>query len=264
MAFNLFDTISKDRIDKIIKDSRILLHYNSFTHDNNKDFSSIEIKSYSNSEIAAAVDHTILKANASTEEIRNLCLEAQEFSFASVCVNPSFTGLCSRILENSGVKVCTVIGFPLGANESSVKRFETEQAINNGADEVDMVINIGKLKDGDYSYVYRDIAEVVEAAKVENKLTKIIIETCYLTDEEKIKACLLSSKAGADYVKTSTGFGTGGANAADVALMKYLSGLKIRVKASGGIRTREDAELMLSLGADRLGTSSGVKIIRES
>jgi deoxyribose-phosphate aldolase len=224
MAFNLFDTISKDRIDTIIREAEILLHSdNNYQHDNRIDFSSIEKRSFDNSEIAAAVDHTILKANASAEEIRNLCIEAKEYHFASVCVNPSHIGLCARILENSGVKVCTVIGFPLGANESSVKRFETEQAINNGADEVDMVINIGKLKDGDYNYVYRDIAEVVEAAKVENRLTKVIIETCYLTDEEKIQACLISSKAGADYVKTSTGFGTGGAAAADVALMKYLS-----------------------------------------
>jgi deoxyribose-phosphate aldolase len=263
MEFNLFEIISEKRIRSIIEDSGF--SYDSdYSGDNRTDYSSVIIRSFSDNEIAAAIDHTLLKANATSEEIRNLCLEAKEYQFASVCVNPFYVPLSSKMLENTGVKVCTVIGFPLGANETQVKRFETEQAINSGADEIDMVINIGKLKDGDLNYLYRDISEVVVAAKVENRIIKVIIETCYLTEEEKIKACLLSAKAGADYVKTSTGFGTGGAIAADVALMKYLSGSKMRVKASGGIKLRKDAEIMLSMGADRLGTSSGVKIIKES
>jgi len=193
--------------------------------------------------------------------IGNLCYEALEYKFASVCVNPSYVPLCKKILENSTVKVCTVVGFPLGSNDTAVKKFETEQAINNGAGEIDMVINIGRLKDGDFNYVYNDILAVVETAKLENKITKVIIETCYLSLDEKIQACLLSAKAGADFVKTSTGFGPSGANAADVALMKYISGNKMKVKAAGGIRSKEDAIIMMSCGADRLGTSSGVKII---
>jgi deoxyribose-phosphate aldolase len=259
MIINLFEVISKEKIDNIIRELGI---HSDIPHDSKIDFSAIDRRSFKNAEVASVIDHTILKANASSEDIRNLCLEAKEHGFASVCVNPSYVPLCVKMLDGTDVKVCTVIGFPLGANETSVKRFEAEQAVNSGAQEVDMVINIGKLKDSDYNYIYRDIEEVVEAAKLGNALTKVIIETCYLTDEEKIKACVLSAKAGADFVKTSTGFGPSGATAADVALMKYISGTKMKVKASGGIRNREDAEIMMSVGADRLGTSSGIKILK--
>jgi deoxyribose-phosphate aldolase len=260
MEFNLFDKLSKEKIDSIISGVYSDI---SLSPDQKINFSAINRRSFTESEIASAIDHTILKANVSSEEIRNLCLEAKEYKFASVCVNPAYVQLCVKMLEKSTVKVCTVIGFPLGANETIVKRFEAEQAINNGAQEIDMVINISRLKDGDYNYLYKDISEVVEAAKLGNALTKVIIETCYLTDEEKIQACMISSRSGADFVKTSTGFGPSGAKAEDVALMKYLSGNKMKVKASGGIRTKDDAELMLSMGADRLGTSSGVSIIKE-
>jgi deoxyribose-phosphate aldolase len=259
MEFNLFENLSKESIDEVI---RSVYSDITFQNDSTVNFSAIKRRSFSDSEIAKAIDHTVLKADALTEDIRNLCLEAKEYNFASVCVNPFYVPLCSRMLENSDVKVCTVIGFPLGANESTTKRFEAEMAVNNGAQEIDMVINIAKLKEGDYNYIYKDISEVVEAAKLGNALTKVIIETCYLTDDEKIKACIISSKAGADFVKTSTGFGSSGAEAGDVALMKYLSGSKMKVKASGGIRTREDAEIMMSMGADRIGTSSGVKILK--
>lgn len=258
-TINLFDIIGKEKLDKIIIDAGL------FPADipARINFAAIEKKEFKLAEISRIIDHTALRAETTSDMIRNLCNEAAQYKFASVCVNPSYIPLCKKILENSSVKVCTVIGFPLGANDTSVKKFETEQAINNGADEVDMVINIGKLKDGDYNYIYNDILAVVETAKLENKITKVIIETCYLSLEEKIQACLLSAKAGADFVKTSTGFGPSGATAADVALMKYISGNKMKVKAAGGIRSKEDAFIMMSCGADRLGTSSGVKIMNE-
>jgi deoxyribose-phosphate aldolase len=211
--------------------------------------------------LAHKIDHTVLKPEATPEEIRQLCDEAAKFKFASVCVNPSYVSLCSSLLKGTGVKVCTVIGFPLGATTTEVKRFEAEQAIQNGAEEIDMVINVGRLKAGDYDYVFNDVNQVVLTAKKHRVICKVILETALLTDEEKIKACLICKKAGADFVKTSTGFSKGGATVGDVALMKYVVGSSVGVKASGGIRSREDAEKMIASGADRIGASASVKIV---
>lgn len=211
--------------------------------------------------LAHKIDHTVLKPDATPEEIRLLCDEAAKFKFASVCVNPSYVSLCSSLLKGTEVKVCTVIGFPLGATTTEVKRFEAEQAIQNGAEEIDMVINVGQLKAGNYDYIFNDVNQVVLTAKKHRVVCKVILETALLTDEEKIKACLICKKAGADFVKTSTGFSKGGATVGDVALMKYVVGSSIGVKASGGIRSREDAEKMIASGADRIGASASVKIV---
>ncbi|NWF89454.1 MAG: deoxyribose-phosphate aldolase [Ignavibacteriaceae bacterium] len=211
--------------------------------------------------LAQKIDHTLLKPEANSSEIVKLCEEADNFNFASVCVMPSFVSLCRKELKSSSVKVCTVIGFPLGATTSEVKKFEAEQAIQNGAGELDMVINIGKLKSEEYNFVFNDIAAVISVSKANHILTKVIIETCLLTDEEKIKACLIAKDAGADFVKTSTGFSKSGATVEDVSLMKHAAGETMKVKASGGIRSREDALRMINAGASRIGTSSGVKII---
>lgn len=205
------------------------------------------------------IDHTILKATATREDILKLCSEANQYHFASVCVNPAYVALAHQLLSGTGVMVCTVIGFPLGANTPSVKAFETTQAIADGADEVDMVINLGRTKAHDWDGVYEDIRAVVQAAS--GVLVKVIIETCYLTDEEKVKACQMAVKAGADFVKTSTGFGTGGATVEDVRLMKQTVGDACKVKASGGIRDKEAFEAMIAAGADRIGCSAGVKIM---
>lgn len=213
--------------------------------------------------IASKIDHTLLKADAHKDSIVKLCEEAMEYEFATVCINPYYVSLCSKLLKNSNVKVATVIGFPLGANTSQVKAFETKDAIKNGAREIDMVINIGALKNKEYDRVLEDIEEVVKAAK-DGAIVKVIIETALLTDEEKIKACELSKKAGADYVKTSTGFSTAGATISDVKLMKSVVGQDMGVKASGGIRDFETAKAMIEAGANRLGTSSGIKIIEDS
>ena len=186
--------------------------------------------------IAKMIDHTVLKAFSTREDVIKVCKEAKEYGFFSVCINPTYIELAKKELEGSTVKVCTVIGFPLGANTSEVKAFETKDAIAKGAHEVDMVINIGALKDKDYDLVYKDIKSVVDAANKE-ALVKVIIETCYLNDEEKKIACELSVKAGADYVKTSTGFGTGGSTPEDIKLMRDVVGPNIGVKASGGVRT---------------------------
>lgn len=207
------------------------------------------------------IDHTLLKAETTKEQIKVLCEEAKEYGFASVCVNPTWVKYAAELLQGSDVKVCTVIGFPLGANTTETKAFETKNAIENGATEVDMVINIGALKDGDDELVERDIKAVVEAAKGK-ALTKVIIETCLLTEEEKVRACELSVKAGADYVKTSTGFSTGGATVEDVALMRKTVGPNIGVKASGGVRNTEDAQKMIEAGATRIGASAGVSIVK--
>lgn len=210
--------------------------------------------------IVKMIDHTLLKADATKADIVKLVEEAKEYSFASVCVNPTWVRTAAQMLADTPkVKVCTVIGFPLGASTPETKAFETKNAIENGADEVDMVINIAALKDHDDELVERDIAAVVEAAKGK-ALTKVIIETCLLTKEEKVKACELAVKAGADYVKTSTGFSTGGATAEDIRLMRQTVGPKIGVKASGGVRSREDALAMVEAGATRIGASSGVSI----
>lgn len=213
-------------------------------------------------EITKMIDHTLLKANATEEQITVLAQEAKEYSFASVCVNPTWVKKAAELLRDAQeVKVCTVIGFPLGASTPEVKAFETTNAIENGADEVDMVINIGALKDKNYDLVERDIKAVVDAAKGK-ALVKVIIEACLLTDEEKVKACELSVKAGADFVKTSTGFSTGGATAEDVALMRKTVGPDFGVKASGGVRGLEDAKAMIEAGATRIGASSGVSIAK--
>ncbi len=208
---------------------------------------------------AALIDHTLLKADATQSQVEKLCDEALQYKFASVCVNPTWVKLSAEKLANSEVKVCTVIGFPLGATTPSVKAFETKDAIENGATEIDMVINIGALKDRQYELVLNDIKAVVKAAK--GTLVKVIIETSLLTDEEKVKACELSVEAGADFVKTSTGFSTGGATAEDVALMRKTVGPTIGVKASGGVRSLEDLTKMVEAGATRIGASSGVAIM---
>lgn len=209
---------------------------------------------------ACMIDHTLLKAEATKEQIEKLCAEAKQFNFASVCVNPTWVKRSSELLKGTDVLVCTVIGFPLGANTPAVKAFEAKDAIANGAKEVDMVINIGALKDKNYDLVQADIAAVVEAAK-DSALVKVIIESCLLTDEEKVKACELAVAAGADYVKTSTGFSTGGATAEDIALMRKTVGPELGVKASGGVRSLEDMKKMVEAGATRIGASSGVAIM---
>ncbi|UUV23050.1 MULTISPECIES: deoxyribose-phosphate aldolase [Lysinibacillus] len=209
---------------------------------------------------ARMIDHTLLKAEATKEQIEKLCAEAKQFNFASVCVNPTWVKRSSELLQGTDVLVCTVIGFPLGANTPAVKAFEAKDAIANGAKEVDMVINISALKDKNYELVQADIAAVVEAAK-DSALVKVIIESCLLTDEEKVKACELAVAAGADYVKTSTGFSTGGATAEDIALMRKTVGPDLGVKASGGVRSLEDMKKMVEAGATRIGASSGVAIM---
>lgn len=205
------------------------------------------------------IDHTLLKPDASQEQIETLIEEAKKYDFASVCVNPTWVSFAAQVLKGTDVKVCTVIGFPLGANTPELKAFETSDAIQNGADEVDMVINIGALKSRNFDLVERDIRAVVEAAK--GTLVKVIIETCLLTDDEKVKACQIAQKAGADFVKTSTGFSTGGATVADVALMRKTVGPDMGVKASGGARSYEDALAFIKAGATRIGASSGVAIM---
>ena len=212
--------------------------------------------------VARMIDHTMLKPDATPDEISKLCEEARTYNFASVCINPCFVSMCKELLKGSQVKVCTVIGFPLGATTTEIKRAEAEQALNSGAQEIDMVINIGMLKQKKYDYVFNDINQVVLAAKRHSAVCKVILETALLSDEEKIKACLLSKDAKADFVKTSTGFSKGGATAGDVALMRYVVGSAVGVKASGGIRTAEDAKLMIESGADRIGASASVKIVK--
>ena len=205
------------------------------------------------------IDHTLLKANASKNDITKLCDEAMQYDFASVCVNPVWVSYCAEYLKESDVRVCTVIGFPLGANTSKVKAYEAKMAIEEGADEVDMVINIGALKAGDMDTVYQDIQAVVDASQ--GRCVKVIIETCLLTDEEKVLACQQAMKAKATFVKTSTGFSTGGATVHDVALMKQTVGDHCEVKASGGVKTFEDMEAMVNAGASRIGTSSGISLM---
>ena len=205
------------------------------------------------------IDHTLLKPESTQEQIDHLLSEAVEYQFASVCVNPTWVAHCAKTLAGTGVKVCTVVGFPFGANTSSVKAFETKDAIANGADEIDMVINVGQLKSGQYEVVKADIRAVVEASQ--DKLVKVIIETCLLTNDEKVKACQLAVSAGADFVKTSTGFSAAGATVEDIVLMRETVGPNIGVKAAGGARSYEDAEAFIEAGATRIGTSSGVAIV---
>lgn len=205
------------------------------------------------------IDHTLLKADATEEQIRTLCREAKEHDFASVCVNPSWIETAKEELEGSDVMVCVVVGFPLGAMTTAAKAFEARDAVERGAEEVDMVIQIGRLKGGDDAYVTEDIRAVKEA--VGDKTLKVIIETCLLSDEEKVRACRDAEAAGADFVKTSTGFSTAGANIPDVKLMKQTVGDRLKVKAAGGVRSREDMDAMIEAGADRIGTSSGIRLI---
>lgn len=217
-----------------------------------------------NQNVAAMIDHTLLKPDATQDQIAQLCYEARTYKFASVCINPAHVKLAAQLLKDSGVPVCTVVGFPLGATPVTVKAFETQQAIRDGASEIDMVINIGALKSQAYKTVYEDIATVVRTAHAANVLLKVIIETALLTDEEKVIACQLSKTAGADFVKTSTGFGPGGATVEDVALMRRIVGVELGVKASGGVRNLADAQAMIAAGANRLGASAGVKIMKEA
>lgn len=204
------------------------------------------------------IDHTLLSACAKREQIKNLCEEAVKYDFASVCVNPYWVKYAYTLLRDTSVKVCTVIGFPLGANAIEVKAYEAKQAILDGADEIDMVINIGEAKDGNFEYIFNEIRTLKEVCGVHT--LKVILETCYLTDDEKLNCCLAAKRAKADFVKTSTGFGTGGATLEDVRMMKKCVG-EIGVKASGGIRSRESFEAFIEAGATRIGTSSGTKLI---
>ena len=211
--------------------------------------------------LASLIDHTLLKPDAAKEEVEQLCREAAQFCFASVCVNPNWVALCREMLRNSGVKVCTVIGFPLGAHLPDIKAYETKRAIEQGAEEIDMVINIGALKSKDYALVEQDIRGVVQSGG-RDTVVKVILETALLTREEKIMGCTLAKAAGADFVKTSTGFAGGGATVEDIELMRETVGPEMGVKASGGVRTKEEAEAMVKAGATRIGASAGVKIVR--
>ena len=213
------------------------------------------------SNIASYIYHTLLKPESTKEQVIELCKEAAEYEFASVCVNPSYVETAAAELKDSKVKVCTVIGFPLGASTSETKAFETKDAIAKGAEEIDMVVNIGAIKSGDSELVKNDIQAVVEAAKGK-AIVKVIIEASLLTDEEKVLASRLSKEAGADFVKTSTGFSTGGATVADVKLMRETVGSELGVKASGGVRSLEDVQAMIDAGASRIGASSGVQIMQ--
>jgi deoxyribose-phosphate aldolase len=213
------------------------------------------------SNMAQMIDHTLLKPDATESQILELCKEAKQYSFATVCVNPTWVSFCKNNLLDTKVKVCSVIGFPLGASRTCVKVCETKKAIEDGAEEIDMVINIGRLKSKDHNFVFDDINRVALVCKANNALLKVIIECCLLTDEDKIVACLLAKDAGADFVKTSTGFSTSGAAVSDVALMRKVVGSAIGVKAAGGIRSYEDAISMISSGADRIGASASIKIV---
>lgn len=215
-------------------------------------------------DIARYIDHTALKPEATAAQVQQLCDEARQYHFAAVCVNPCRVKLCAQQLKGTSVKIATVVGFPLGANLPEVKAFETQQAIADGAHEIDMVINIGALKSKDYALVARDIAAVVNATHAGGAITKVIIEAVLLTDEEKVIACELAKEAGAEFVKTSTGFASGGATVHDVALMRQTVGPDIGVKAAGGIRTYADAIKMIEVGATRIGASASVKIMQEA
>ena len=206
------------------------------------------------------IDHTILKATASSSDVQKLCEEAIEHEFYSVCVNGCYVVDAKHLLQGTDVKIAAVVGFPLGAMTTAAKIFEAKEAVENGASEIDMVINVAKLKDGEFEYVENEIRQIKEA--IGDNVLKVIIETCYLTDEEKVKACELSLVAKADFVKTSTGFGTGGATYEDVKLMKSVVGDNAKVKASGGVRDKETAQKYVELGAERLGTSSGIDIVK--
>lgn len=212
--------------------------------------------------LGGMIDHTLLKPDATTDQIAQLCYEARKYKFASVCVNPTHVQLCAELLEGTEVKVCTVIGFPLGASAPEVKAFEAQTAIQDGATEIDMVLNIGALKAGDLTLAARDIHEVVRVGHQAGAIVKVIIETALLNEEEKVTACLLAKEAGADFVKTSTGFSGGGATVEDIRLMRRVVGPEMGVKASGGVRDIDDARSMVEAGATRIGASAGVKIVQ--
>src|SRR5215470_8697931 len=214
--------------------------------------------------VASMIDHTLLKPDATRKDIENLCREAAQFSFATVCVNPTWVSLAARLLSASSVGVCSVVGFPLGATTADVKGYETRRAIYDGAREIDMVINIGALKSGDLRTVERDIEAVTLPSRESGALSKVIIETALLTDDEKVTASTIAKAAGADYVKTSTGFGPGGATAADVALMRRVVGSEMGIKAAGGVRDLEGVKAMVAAGATRVGASAGVKIVQQA
>jgi len=214
--------------------------------------------------VASMIDHTLLKPDATRADIETLCREAAQFKFATVCVNPTWVALAARLLANSGVGVCSVVGFPLGATTPDVKGYETRRAIFDGAREIDMVINVGALKSGDLRAVECDIEAVTTPCREGGALSKVIIEAALLTDDEKVTACTLAKAAGADYVKTSTGFASGGATAADVALMRRVVGAEMGVKAAGGVRDLEGMKAMIAAGATRVGASAGVKIVQQS
>jgi deoxyribose-phosphate aldolase len=220
----------------------------------------VNINQLSATQLAAFIDHTLLKADATAKDIEKLCAEAREHKFFSVCVNGSRVAEARHFLDGSGVKVACVVGFPLGAMSTDAKRFETEAAIDDGAQEIDVVLNVARLKDGDDKYVFRELCDVVEAA--DERTVKVILETCLLTDEQKIRACRMVVESGAHFVKTSTGFSTGGATLADVKLMRATVGQEFGVKASGGIRDLKAALAMIEAGATRLGTSAGVAIVK--
>ena len=214
--------------------------------------------------VSTMIDHTLLRPDASRRDIETLCREAAEFHFATVCVNPAWVAAAASLLRGTGVGVCSVVGFPLGATTADVKHYETRRAIFDGATEIDMVINVGALKSGDLRTVERDITAVVDACQQCGVVSKVIIEAALLTDDEKITACTLAKAAGADFVKTSTGFASGGATAADVALMRRVVGSEMGVKAAGGVRDLEGLKAMVAAGATRVGASAGVKIVQES
>jgi len=214
--------------------------------------------------IGKMIDHTLLKPDATQDQVAQLCYEARKYGFAAVCVNPTYAKLCSQLLQGTDVHVCTVVGFPLGATPPEVKAYEAQQSIDDGATEIDMVINVGALKSKDYTLVERDIATVTRTCHAGGALLKVIIEAALLTDEEKVIVCQLAKAAGADYVKTSTGFGPGGATVHDVELMRRSVGPEMGIKAAGGIKTYKDAQAMVAAGATRIGASAGIKIVQEA
>jgi len=240
-----------DQIDRVVKAgaTRVSATIGTKPHDQN---------------IAKYIDHTLLRPDASQDQIAQLCYEARTHGFASVCINPAHVKLSAQLLEGSGVPVCTVVGFPLGATPPTVKAFETQQAIRDGAREIDMVINIGALKSQDFGAVYEDISAVVRTAHAHDVIVKVIIEAAMLTDEEKVVASQIARTAGADYVKTSTGFGPGGATENDVSLMRQVVGPGIGIKAAGGVKDIHDARAMIAAGATRIGASAGVRIVKEA
>lgn len=260
--------IYKEEIDKII--SKILLENinnnlfeGMFEPNNfNSELKLNHILEIDNQILVKYIDHTLLKPDATFNEIEKLCKEGLDFGFQSVCVNPAYVEYCSNFLAGTEVKICSVVGFPLGASTIRIKELETEELIANGAAEIDMVLNIGHLKSKQYNSLYGDIKNVSKVCKNHNAKLKVIIETCLLNTEEKIIACIIAKKAEADFVKTSTGFAGGGATIEDVFLMKYIVGENVYVKASGGIKNREDALKFISAGADRIGSSSSVNIIK--